>query len=72
MWLHDAVVGSFVIMRQEYGNCPFLPNFLKNDAGSYKGKIYVIGVITTKLIKTSPNEDMEIAQHRLREFNHLY
>ena len=71
LWLHKAVVGSFVIMRQEYGNCPFLPTFLKDNLQRYIGKVYVIGVITRKIQLGSAEED-QVARDRLNEFHQVF
>ena len=71
LWLHKAVVGSFVIMRQEYGNCPFLPAFLKDNLQRYIGKVYVIGVITRQIQLGSAEED-QVARDRLNEFHQVF
>eukprot|EP00956_Cyclotella_meneghiniana_P024682 scaffold49887_cov71-Cyclotella_meneghiniana.AAC.2 len=35
MWLKNATVGSFVIMRHEYGKCKLCPKRLKDDNNKY-------------------------------------
>ena len=66
LWLHDMKVGSFVIMRHEYENCPFLPESLKDDNGRYIGKVYVIGVIT-RTIQPGSEDEKKIAEERISE-----
>lgn len=45
MWLKNATVGSFVVMRHEYPNCQYCPKRLKDENGKYIGPVYVIGVV---------------------------
>lgn len=61
MWLKDATVGSFVIIRNEYEKCPFRPAKLKDLR-----KVYAIGVVT-KVVKPFSEEEKQIATERLRE-----
>jgi hypothetical protein len=56
MWLKQAAVGSFVIMRHEYPKCRFCPEWLKDENGEYIGPVYMIGVITKKIIPRSDEE----------------
>jgi hypothetical protein len=54
-WLKKATVGSFVIMRHCYPKCKFCPKRLFVD-GSYIGPVYVIGIITKKVLPWSEEE----------------
>ena len=69
MWLKDATVGSFVIMRHEYGKCKLCPKRLKDDNNKYIGPVYVIGVITKKVMPGS-QEEKHLAQEDLKEYPH--
>ncbi|KAL9190424.1 hypothetical protein ACHAXT_007635 [Thalassiosira profunda] len=60
MWLKNAVVGSFIIMRHEYPKCQFCPDWLKDEWGAYNGPVYVIGVVT-KTIQPVSAREKEIA-----------
>ncbi|KAL9182966.1 hypothetical protein ACHAXT_004245 [Thalassiosira profunda] len=55
LWLKDATVGSFVVMRHEFPECPFTPSRLKPN-GKYIGPVFVIGVITQKILPGSTHE----------------
>jgi hypothetical protein len=66
MWLKNAV-GSFVIMRHEYPKCPFCPKRLFND-GNYIGPVYVIGVITKKVVPWS-KEEWDIENNKMGDFS---
>ena len=55
MWLTDATVGSFVVMRHEFPECPFTPSRLKPN-GKYIGPVFVIGVVTQKILPGSAHE----------------
>lgn len=68
MWLKNATVGSFVIMRHEYPKCQFCPGRLKDESGKYIGPVYVIGVITKKVVPWSA-EERAIAENRMSEFS---
>ena len=67
MWLKDATVGSFIIMRHEFPTDPFCPANLEKN-GKYIGPVYVIGVITKKIMPGS-TEERDIQLNRLSEFN---
>jgi hypothetical protein len=66
MWLKRIDVGSFIVMRHEYGNCDYCPNWLKRRDGDgnveYIGPVYVIGVVTKKIMPCSDEEDLAIGQ----------
>jgi hypothetical protein len=66
-WLKNADVGSFVILRHEYHQCPFCPKRLMKD-GKYIGPVYVIGVITKKVLPWS-QEERDIADNKLGKFS---
>ena len=66
-WLKNATVGSFIIMRHEYPKCPFCPKRLIVD-GKYIGPVYVIGIITKKVIPWS-EEERDIAEDKLGGFS---
>ena len=66
-WLKNADVGSFVILRHEYRQCPFCPKRLMKD-GKYIGPVYVIGVITKKVLPWS-KEERDIADNKLGKFS---
>ena len=68
MWLKDATVGSFVMMRHEYPKCKFCPQRLKNDGGEYIGPVYVIGIITKKVVPWSA-EERDISDNKTAEFS---
>jgi len=68
LWLKNATVGSFVIMRHEYAKCRFCPLRLKDNSGKYIGPVYVIGVITKKVVPWSA-EERDIADNRMAEFS---
>ena len=68
MWLKDAVVGSFVIMRHEFPKCPFIPSKMKDSNGKYIGKVYVIGVITKKILPGSA-EEKTAQDNQMSEFD---
>lgn len=67
LWLKNATVGSFVIMRHEYPKCKFCPQRLK-DNGKYIGPVYVIGVITKKIVPWSA-EEQDLAENSMGEFS---
>ncbi len=67
-WLKTANVGSFVVMRHEYPNCPFCPKRLINAEGKYIGPVYVIGVITKKVVPWS-TEERDIAENKMGDFS---
>mmetsp|Transcript_32975 Transcript_32975/g.69182 ORF Transcript_32975/g.69182 Transcript_32975/m.69182 type:complete len:407 (+) Transcript_32975:702-1922(+) len=71
MWLKNALVGSFIIMRHEYGRCRFCPGRLKDENGKYIGPVYVIGIITKKVVPWSA-EERDIADHKMGEFSKHY
>ena len=57
-----------VYIRHEYYNCPYLPKFLlKEDGVTYKGPVYVIGVIT-RIVRPGSREEREIAETKLGNF----
>jgi hypothetical protein len=56
MWLKRVKVGSFVLMRHEYGKCKYCPDWLKQD-GRYIGPVYVIGMVTRKIRPYSVEEN---------------
>ena len=68
MWLLNARVGSFVIMRHEYPNDKFCPKRLKDENGKYIGPVYVIGVITKKVVPWS-GEERDISDNKMAEFS---
>ena len=68
MWLKDATVGSFVMLRHEYPKCKFCPRRLIDERGGYIGPVYVIGIITKKVIPWSA-EERDIADNRTEEFS---
>ena len=68
MWLKDATVGSFVMMRHEYPKCKFCPRRLMNERGEYIGPLYVIGIITKKVMPWSA-EERDIADNKTEEFS---
>ena len=68
MWLKDASVGSFIMMRHEYPKCKFCPQRLKNDRGEYIGPVYVIGIITKKIVPWSA-EERDISDNKTAEFS---
>lgn len=68
LWLKDATVGSFILMRHEYPNCGFCPRRLKDESGEYIGPVYVLGIITKKVVPWS-EEEREIADNRAAEFS---
>jgi hypothetical protein len=68
MWLKDATVGTFVLMRHEYPKCKFCPKRLKNDKGEYIGPVYVIGIITKKVVPWSA-EERDISDNKTAEFS---
>ena len=68
LWLKDVTVGSFIVMRHEYKDCPFLPSKLKDSAGKYAGKVYAIGVVT-QVVKPCSEEEEQIARKQLGELN---
>ena len=71
-WLKQASVGSFVVMRHEYVKCKFCPGRLKDQiSGKYIGPVYVIGVITKKVVPWSA-EERDIADNRMGEFSNHY
>lgn len=53
-------------MRHGYGTCKFLPDFLKRD-GNYIGPVYVVGVVTRRIIPGSDDE-MAIAAQRFPDW----
>lgn len=57
-WLREVKVGSYILLRHEYENCPWLPTRLKDDSGNYIGKVYVLGRVTQVV---EPNSDEERA-----------
>lgn len=59
LWLTQAKVGSYVVMRHEYKNCPFLPRRLKDDEGKYIGEVYVLGRVT-KVVEPNSGEERSI------------
>ncbi len=67
LWLKNATVGSFVIMRHEYEECPFCPKRLFDADGKYIGPVYVIGVITKKVVPWS-EEEWDIENNKMGEF----
>jgi len=67
LWLKDATVGSFIIMRHEFPRCPFIPSKLKVN-GKYIGPVYVIGVVTKK-VKPGSAEERNIQDTQMSEFN---
>ena len=71
MWLKNATVGSFVIMRHEYPKCPFCPARLKDERGRYIGPVYAIGVVTRKIVPWSA-EERDLADRRMGEFSRHY
>lgn len=70
LWLKDATVGSFIIMRHEFHRCPFIPSKLKVN-GKYIGPVYVIGVVTKK-VKPGSAEERSIQDNQMSEFNRDY
>lgn len=68
LWLKNATIGSFVIMRHEYPKCPFCPKRLIGDDGKYIGPVYVIGVITKKVVPWS-EEERDIENNKMGEFS---
>ena len=68
MWLKDATVGSFVMMRHEYPKCKFCPRRLMNERGKYIGPVYVIGIITKKIMPWSA-EERDIADNKTDDFS---
>ena len=66
-WLKKATVGSFVIMRHCYPKCKFCPKRLFVD-GSYIGPVYVIGIITKKVLPWS-EEERHIADIKMADFS---
>ena len=75
MWLTEVnQPGSFILMRHEYSNCPWLPQKLKSISGGYIGAVYVLGVVTDSLVPNSA-ADRAIAS-RIGEiganWNHTY
>lgn len=66
MWLKRIDIGSFIVMRHEYGNCDYCPNWLKRRDGrgnvKYIGPVYVIGVVTKKIMPCSEEENLAIGQ----------
>ncbi|KAL7535409.1 hypothetical protein ACHAXR_006474 [Thalassiosira sp. AJA248-18] len=71
LWLKNATVGSFVIMRHEYPKCQFCPRRLKDPNGKYIGPVYVIGVITKKVVPRSA-EEKDISENKMSEFSNHY
>jgi hypothetical protein len=67
-WLKLATVGSFVILRHEYPGCPFCPKRLINADGKYIGPVYVIGVITKKVMPWS-EEERDIVENEMGDFS---
>ena len=61
MWLKDASVGSFVMMRHEYPKCKFCPQRLKNNRGEYR-------IITKKVVPWSA-EERDISDNKAAEFS---
>lgn len=61
LWLTQANVGSYVLMRQEYKDCPFLPQRLKNNEDKYIGPVYVLGCVT-KVVEPNSAEERSIAR----------
>ncbi|KAL7549166.1 hypothetical protein ACHAWF_012441 [Thalassiosira exigua] len=70
LWLKHATVGSFVLMRHEFPKCPLMPSRLKNN-GEYIGPVYVIGVITKKVLPGSA-EERKIKDEWMGEFDGSY
>jgi hypothetical protein len=60
LWLREAKVGSYVLMRHEYKNCPWVPSRLKDDQGKYIGKVLVLGIVT-EVIEPYSAEERAIA-----------
>lgn len=60
LWLREAKVGSYVLMRHEYKNCPWVPSHLKDDQGKYIGKVLVLGRVI-KVIEPYSAEERAIA-----------
>ena len=70
LWLKKAAVGSFVILRHEYPKCRFCPDRLKNEDGQYIGPVYVIGIVTKKVVPWSA-EETELAEKKMGEFHRV-
>jgi len=66
-WLKNATVGSFVILRHEYPKCQFCPERLIVD-GKYIGPVYVIGIITKKVVPWS-EEERDVAENKMGRFS---
>lgn len=66
MWLKLAEVGSFVVMRHEYSDCRYCPDWLKprdeNGNAKYIGPVFVIGVVTRKILPFSDADDSVASQ----------
>ncbi|KAL7427247.1 hypothetical protein ACHAXM_000762 [Skeletonema potamos] len=67
MWLKRVEVGSFVVMRHEYGKCRYTPDWLRErneESGDmeYIGPVYIIGVVTRKIKPYSAEEDYVVSQ----------
>lgn len=69
MWLKNATVGSFITMRHEYAKCKFCPKRLKDSSNKYIGPVYVVGVVTKKVMPGS-DEEKQLKREDLREFPH--
>eukprot|EP00978_Attheya_sp_CCMP212_P019040 scaffold52874_cov55-Attheya_sp.AAC.1 len=73
-WLIDVKVGSYIVMRHTYKECPCIPNKLKDENGVYIGPVYVIGVVT-QIVEPNSAEDRTIAKQILEvedKWNHSY
>lgn len=56
LWQLGVQVGSFVIMRHAYKECPYIPQLAFDDHGRWLGKLYVIGQVT-QLLQPFSEED---------------
>ena len=65
MWLKNARVGSFVIMRHQYPACKYCPKRLFDNGGKYIGSVYAIGVIKKKVPPES-SEEQRIASNLIK------
>jgi hypothetical protein len=73
-WLIDVKVGSYIVMRHTYKECPCIPNKLKDGSGVYIGPVYVVGVVT-QIVEPNSAEDRAIAKQILEvedKWNHSY
>lgn len=71
-WLVDANVGSYIIMRHEVKNCPYLPNRLKDEAGNYIGPVYVLGKIVEDEPYSAKHAEVALRIAKMNGFDSKY